>query len=185
MEYIRKGSLNDYLEWLMDIVDIPNDYYLLSTKLLSKSFYSAIDRDINRARDGEALRDEYLLSIGDPDTIDPDLTIIFSEPCSVLEMLVALSRRIDLEIQPDPDGTYRPDKWFWLMIYNLGLDFYSDRDYDENQIDQILTVFLDRSYGKDGIGSLFPVQKSGQKLDISAENTEIWFQMQTYILDNI
>ena len=64
--------------------------------------------DRNRALDGLALRDKYGYS-GDPD----------EEPCTVLEMLIALSLRIENQFMTNYDEGDRTSMWFWIMITNI------------------------------------------------------------------
>ena len=61
-------------------------------------------------------------------------------PQVVLEVLVALSRRIEIEIMGEP-GNDHIEKWFWIMLSNLGVMVRDDR-YDPKNIDKKLDILL-------------------------------------------
>jgi len=68
-------------------------------------------------------------------------------------------------------------QWFWLMIFNLGLNDMMDTTFDREKVGKIIDVFLERKYEKDGKGGLFIVKNRVEDL----RNVEIWYQMQWYI----
>lgn len=125
--------------------------------------------DDNRMEDGKELRQEFLYEFKVDDTW-------MNEPCSVLEMLIALARRLAFEVNGDTD------EWFWHLMYNLGLEQYTDDVFNHvvaEDVDDILDTFLDRKYGHNGEGGLFPLEET------RADQTEveIWYQMSTYLLE--
>lgn len=63
---------------------------------------------------------------------------------SVLEMLIALSIRLEEHIMDDPEIGDRTGQWFWNMITNLGLGSMDDRKFNENRVEDIVTRFLER-----------------------------------------
>ena len=82
--------LNDYFEWLCSIVkrdrDTKRSYRKLLSFLHSEKFIYVDEYDSNRAADGEQLRWRYVYEAkGCEDILD------WEEPCTVLEMLIALS----------------------------------------------------------------------------------------------
>lgn len=172
----------DYFQWLCELIGANRpdgrSYWLLMKDLFRKEFYSLIPHDENRESDGLELREEYLSEINYPRYFR------FEKECSVLEMLIALSRRIDYETG-DPydfgesDDGYR--KWFWEMVDNLGLMDYDDENYVDyggfTQVDGILDNFLERGYAWDGFGGLFPLTST----DIDQREIEIWYQMSAYL----
>lgn len=173
----ERSELNAYFSWLMDLIDFETTgrhYWYLTMTLYNKEFYWTIDRDSNRAEDGKALRKKFR-----EDIFYTDYDII-EGPCSVLEMLIALAARFDGNGSIDYDDITHISENFWEMISNLGLDMYDDGWYNEDEVDNILTIWLDRDFKYNGDGSIFPL--SDPKTD--QRNTEIWYQMQSYIQEN-
>lgn len=125
--------------------------------------------DSNRADDGLELRGQYLSEYGARRTE-------MREPCSVLEMMIALAIRIEIEITGEP-GNDHPERWFWQMIQNLGLDRYTDSAFDKDDVDYILRYWMDRKYDRHGRGSLFPAVTSTMDQTVRP----IWDQMCSYV----
>lgn len=164
---------SDYGEWLVNRIGFnrPN-YILLMAKLHNTPFSFLVDRDDNRASDGESLRDDFGNELG-------FRSVSFDKGCSVLEMLVALSIRMDWEYIGDPRDEH-PEKIFWEMLCNLGLDKYPDGRFDETKIDIILRKWLDRDFNKNGYGSIFPLRNPKR----DQTKIEIWLQMNEYLSEN-
>lgn len=168
-----------YFVWLLKKVSVSDrtmmatdQYgYLLDT-LYQKTFYAVVNRDWNRGFDGELLREEFASEMGmkEPDIGD----------CKVLEMLVALSRRIENEIMYDHTYGDRTSEWFWMMVRNLGLLKYDNEHFSEEPVDEILNRFLNREYSFDGVGGVFPMPGEKEK---DQRDIEIWWQMQTFMLE--
>lgn len=165
--------MDDYHLYLCDLMrlDLPEHrhYHLLMEHLDEKPFKSVHPMDRNREIDGLDLRREYEEMTGTD----------ISGPITCLEVLVALSRRIEIEIMGEP-GDDHIEKWFWLMLRNLGLDVFEDDSYDHRSVDKILDIWLNRRFEKNGKGGIFPV-KSGS---FDSTKTDIWYQMQNYLLEN-
>lgn len=167
-----------YFAWLADQVGVSKrelfreeSYGYLLRYLFDRSFYAVVDRDNLRSFDGERLRDSYQNTTGRP---SPPL-----RDCTVLEMLVALSKKIEREIMYDYVVGDRKAEWFWMMLRNLGLLGYDNRHWNEHAAETIVNRFLDREYEPDGTGGLFPRQNP----DRDQREMEIWWQMQGYMLD--
>lgn len=133
-------------------------------------FEYPLERDQNRAKDGVRLRDEYGKLPHDIEN---------NAPCSVLEMLAALSIRADDEwigTMGDP----RPEEFFWEMIRNLGLDFFDYKNFNKAAVDHIITVWMYRDFAQNGEGSPFPLRhpNSDQRDEL------IWSQMMAYFTEN-
>lgn len=170
---------NDYFEWMYDLVTGDRyseniSYRKLIMQLHNREFISVMPRDDNRAENGKHLRYRFALS----NHLDEDLLDI--GPCTILEMMIALAIRCEEEIMDDPDVGNRTAQWFWNMISNLGLGGMMDDQYDRNQVDDILTTFLNREYEPDGRGGLFRIRNCKHDL----RDVEIWCQMCWY-LNNI
>lgn len=173
----------EYFNWLYRLVCAStrpdSSYYLLMSALHRKEFYSLVPNDDNRETDGKELRDEFR------NVMHPELPVDwFEAPCTVLEMIIALSQRmVSVFIGTEKESSY--DKWFWEIIENLNLDDLTDDRYiflnGMYVVDEILTTLLERTYRPDGRGGLFPL-KSGMK---NLTETEIWYQMQYYSMEKL
>lgn len=163
-----------YFDWICGLVCGPHvkNYNKLLERLFETEFYYINPMDENRANDGYDLRYRFAYEYG----ID-DEDISDSDPCSVLEMMVALAYRCEETIMDDMDFGDRTGQWFWNMIVSLGLGQMTDERYDEEKVDYILDRFLKRQYDRTGKGGLFTVPKC--KYDLREE--EIWFQMCWYL----
>lgn len=171
-----------YLRWLYSKVSSPRvkdpsrTWWYLLRQLYTTEFVWIVSNDGNRCEEGVDLRQEFIKQT----EIVKKTDIIVDENwmdlgCSVLEMLVALSRRCSFE----NDGT--PSGWFWQLINNLGLGEYNDAsNYDPADVDEKLTRFIWRRYRPDGEGGLFPLKHSV----IDQRKVEIWYQLQSYLLDD-
>lgn len=170
---------NLYFEWLYGQVgSVKNrnparSYWHLFKQLHSREFTWFVPNDDNRVADGKELRDEFIAEY-DLVEVDPYWVEL---GCSVLEMLVALSRRLAFQtIEP-------ASEWFWIMAQNLDIRQYTDEKYNnrsERVVDEVLDRVIDRTYSKDGSGGLFPLRKPvGNQRSI-----EIWYQMSAYLLEN-
>lgn len=167
---------NLYFNWLCaKVIDIrnfhPSDtYWELFKKLHRTEFIWLIPNDDNRVMDGKELRKEFILQADIPD--DPDWRTLI--PCSILEMLIAFSRRAEFMTDiPSVD-------WFWEFITNLGLrDFDDGSDLDPEEIDEILYQFVWRTYDGDGLGGMFPIRNPRR----NEKDIEIWFQFCEYLVD--
>lgn len=172
----------DYFDWLCDIIHVDqfdHSWRLLMKDLYSTSFYSIVPHDENRAGDGLELRAEYMR-----DTWLPAGAEIEGD-CTMLEMLIALARRINFE-EIDPYNNSQTDKtssWFWEMLDNLGLKSFDDNSYADlgggKNVKKIIDRFLDREYRRSGEGGLFPLR--GTRKD--QRRIEIWYQMAEYLAE--
>lgn len=170
----RDDVLNEYFEWLCSLIEgnIRVSYRKLLIYLHNTEFRYIILNDGNRAEDGLKLRYRFSDERKDIDPKD-----YLDEPCSVLEMMVALSIRCETDIMDDKDAGNRTYKWFWGMIDNLGLSQMTDNHFSKNIVSGIIDRFLDREYDPNGAGGLFTVEKSGYDL----RAVEIWYQMCWYL----
>ena len=167
--------MDDYLMWLMAQVDCPVEYSRLMTKLGTRAFTWLVRKDANRAGDGMMLRGRYVNETGAQATED-----LFMRPCSVLEMMIALACRMENDIMYDPEFGNRTPEWFRIMIENLGLDGMDDERYDEEYVNNVLNVFLNRTYYMNGSGGLFPLKQPKH----NQRRVEIWYQMSEYLVEN-
>lgn len=173
----------EYYEWLKGLMcrehfPITNPYEKLLSHLYSTEFRYVLQRDANRADDGVNMRYRFAL-FNYEDDVDMILDIL-DEPCSVLEMMIALAIRCEETIMDDPSIGDRTGVWFWGMVVNLGLGEMNDAHYDGYFVDEALERFLDRDYDPDGKGGLFRIRNC----DTDLRNIEIWRQLLWY-LDSI
>lgn len=162
----------DYLYWLRDLVytNVQNGEYNLLFKLLFRTdFVWSVPNDDNRIQDGFNLRSEYL-GYGSEYLIDMDV--------SVLEVLIGISiHMVDMIYDGDENIL---DECFWILIQNLHLNEYDDDNYNSYEVNNILTIWMERSYSKSGKGGLFPLSKPLK----NQRRVEIWYQMSQYLLEN-
>ena len=126
---------NAYFNWLYEFVcdDRYSDeisFKKLLMHLHDKNFRYSILKDKNRAEDGIDLRRRFAYDYTDIENADEYIT----EPCSVLEMMLALSLRCEENIMDDPNIGNRTTQWFWGMIANLGLGSMTDDRYDKKYV---------------------------------------------------
>lgn len=164
-----------YLHWLMELVGCtPGDEYESLFDILNRTTYTwSVPMDENRAADGLQLREMY--------RDETRKSAEMPEYCSVLEMLIGLSVRMERDITGEP-GAEDYGKWLRTMLINLGLvEKRGPIDLSFSEIHEILDTFLDRKYGKRGEnGGLFPLKHC----PFDSRETEIWSQMQAYLSEN-
>jgi len=165
-----------YLTWLYGQVSSvrtkspTRTHWGLLRQLYTTEFVWFVPNDDNRAEDGKELRKEFFLDESifevDPDWIDLE--------CSVLEMLVALSRRLSFEAEGETRW------WFWHLLENLELTHYNDKEYDnQDYINKAIDRLLNRRYKKDGLGGLFPLDYAGE----DQRKVELWYQLASYVIE--
>lgn len=175
-----------YRHWLVRKVDTNGDFSLdeyskLMEVLFDTDFFyfesdPYLKMDKNRVNDGLYLRTLY-----DEETGNDISGLLIDKKASVLEVLVGLSTRIEQDIMGEGENNY--GKWFMEMMDNLGLLYFDDDHFLEDEIYELLERFMYRRYGSDGVGSLFPIKDP----DICSENfgkLEIWNQLQYYLREN-
>lgn len=176
----KNDVMNKYFEWLYDIVCKKRYYGSISYKKLLMTLHNieftySLKRDENREEDGLSLRHRFAVVSG-----IRDAELYLNDPCSVLEMLIALAIRCEERIMDNPDYDDRTKQWFWGMITNLGLGSMTDDLFDKNYVKSIINRFLRREYEPDGKGGLFTIKNRNEDL----RDVEIWIQLCWY-LDNI
>lgn len=159
----------EYFNWLYDLVR-GNDYgdvefYELFSFLHEIPFRYSIPMDANRCEDGVDLRWRFAYEQGYEHLYD-EVGLYLARPCTVLEMLVALTIRSEEDI-------------FWTMLYNLNLHHMCDGNFHYESAIEIVDIFLDREYAENGEGGLFIID-----CDEDLREVEIWYQMCWY-LDSI
>ena len=165
-----------YFEWLLDKIcdnSHPREQFRsLLEGLWRREYYAVIFLDKNRVSDGLTLRIEYN-SIPRSKKLSPEE---LSQPCSVLEALIALCIRIEQDILIDDNMGNRISIWFWTMMENMELHFMDERRYDDYYVNQVIDKFLNRKYGPNGEGGPFYIPYSSKDLrDVELWNQAMWF----------
>lgn len=186
MEYSYEEKLKDrYFKWLCSLVRINAwrgyNYYILAKRLHQKSFYGLVGNDDDRGSDGKHLRFLFANTCEAHGKLKETLDIL-EGPASCLEMLAALAMRIANWLDGNDSAT---GYWFHTMIDNLGLDGYNDYRWirharPADEVERILDIWLERRYGRDGKGGLFPLANPAG----DQRNKEIWNQMNQYLAEN-
>ena len=166
---------NEYFKWLFDIVCGERfskniSYRKLLNCLHSIDFKYIIPNDVNRAKDGVDLRRRFYLDTG-------YRTDMKGSPCTVLEMMVALTIRCEETIMDNPSLGDRTGQWFWSMINTLGLSDMIDDRFNESIVREKIDIFLNREYEPDGQGGLFRIKHCRRDL----RDVEIWYQLCWYL----
>lgn len=165
-----------YFEWLTNLVTRNRvskqvSYSKLLNHLHNTKFRYSIPLDRNRASDGVDLRYRFA-SLVDCDPNDARVG-----PCTLLEMMVALSIACEERIMDDPGIGDRTGQWFWNMITSLGLGGLTNSRYDPDYVDDILDRFFARDYEPNGKGGLFTIRNCEDDL----RDVQIWTQMLWYL----
>ena len=163
-----------YLRWLyQQVAQVQNrnpsrSYWTLLRQLYTTEFVWFIPNDDNRAEDGRDLRYEFLEETGFP-AIDEEWLAM---GCSMLEMLIALSRRLSFEADGEPRA------WFWHTMRNLKLEAMTDAvPYSKKDVDEVLGNVIWRTYRRDGRGGMFPLKRATE----DQTQVEIWYQAAAYL----
>lgn len=172
-----------YFEWLTAKVGTGGrrrvSYSRLFHILHNVAFSWFVPNDDNRGADGLRLRTIFI------DELFPfeDDDIVISGPCSILEVLVALAIRCENDIMLDLERGDRTSTWFWLMLNNLDLTRYTDSAFTDEaalEIEDKLSIFVNREYEFNGSGGLFPLKHP----ETDQRAVEIWYQMNAYLIEN-
>jgi hypothetical protein len=163
------------LTWHQGLANISR-YSFLINKLFETEYIPLHARDVNRAADGIELRYQFGL---EKDISDELISSeIDTRPCSILEMMLALADHIESDIMYDPSDGENIGRWFWEMIYNLGLWDQDNNHYNEKYVNDILTKFNNGEYAENGEGGLFPMDDPS----FDVRQLELWDQMNRYIV---
>lgn len=168
----------DYLRWLAPQIGEQHqqDHEDLLALMFEKEFkqVESVPNDENRAVDGLDLRLCFCLETGlrtrFPDKTPTDLIL---GPCSFLEALIGLSKRLAFSAGGDPRN------WAWQLVENLELHKFKDpiTKGKAKQVDDILEACIGRKYKPNGLGGFFPLAWP----DEDQTQVELWYQMSAYI----
>ena len=169
-----------YLEWLkQEAMGQDRSYDSLLNFLYDKPYIYTLRMDENRAEDGVELR--YIFgSQNGIDYEDISSGLDSGRDCSMLEMMVGLARRCENQIMVDMEEGAQPERWFYIMLTNLGLKSLTDDQFDSEKADYITDRFLAHQYSYNGDGSLFSVCHPRHDM----RKTDLWYQAMWYFTEN-
>lgn len=174
-------ALRDYHNWIISLVDsedhyLAREYSQLMGFLDDYSFKWVLKLDEDRAKDGIQLRKEYDFeySRGDISIYDE----LFDVPCSVLEMLVALSLRCYDEFLSGFDvKKVTPHKVFLHILTSLDLFSETNNRFSYEKCVKNVKSFIEKLHVN---GRYLTVFKIDPKV-ANPHKMELWWQMQRYI----
>lgn len=152
-------------------------FHRLLMFLYNRNYVPACEMDISRAADGTNLRYRFAtendISYA---RIDSAFTGI---PCSMLEMMVGLSIRIEEHILEDSSAGKRTGQWFWNMVVSLGLAAMDDQRFDEERAESVIERFSRRDYKPNGAGGLFTLSRPTEDM----RTIDIWYQLMGWLAE--
>jgi hypothetical protein len=170
----------EYYNWLCDLIHVNQEhksYWVLAQALHKKSFRWFVPNDDNRAFEAKELRGKFC----DENRLEYYYDS-FPEDPSMLELTIALAYCCESTMVDQGYGDVVD--WFWRIMSNVGLDKFTDDDYFDYggnaEVNRILDRINDRTYHRDGRGSLFPLRKAKK----DQRKVELWYQMSAYLVEN-
>ena len=170
-----------YLKWLysqvasIEVATPANSYWTLLRELFTTEFVWLVANDDNRLEDGRDLRYEFIADAGIESPDEDWMTI----GCSMLEMLIGLSRRLVFASETEMDVSV----WFWHLLNNIHLagfnDSYFRTERQRDYVSQILESVVYRNYRSDGVGGLFPLRDAKE----DQRGVELWYQLSNYLME--
>lgn len=167
--------VDQYFKFLCGLVGRTDTHKRLLIELHMTEFQPLIPNDDNRCEDGKQLRVRF----EDEEGRQPALSFSQFEQCTVLEMLIGLSLRLEFETMSSR-WEKTPSEWFWILLDNLDLEWCDDDSFDQKEVASKIRTFVERHYKSDGSGGIFPLKKPRK----DQRRIEIWYQMSAYILEN-
>ena len=166
-----------YFVWLYDQVgdskarNPARTYWRVLKQLFTKEFVWIVPNDDNRIEDGKVLRNEFVEKFRYE--VDDNWMKL---GCSMLELLIGLSRRLAFECEGEPRD------WFWHLMNNIGLDKLNCNDLVAlpDYVDSAMEKVIWRTYHSNGRGGLFPLNNPHD----DQRGVEIWYQLNAYILEH-
>lgn len=152
---------DDYLEELREIIDMPYNYFLLTSELFRTEYVP--DSPMNESRVVDVIH-----ILRDPLEFHSDY------PVSIFEVFIALSIRTANDIMGG-----EPGEWFWRYMDNWGMSEIDDEHWDVCKFD----YFLERIWLAFGIQKM---KSSRKKLEpfVKTETVDLWKCMINYLSDN-
>lgn len=153
-----------YFRILCSKLDNTRNYGQLLWQLHTTEFKVVVHLDDNRVADALEFRKTYFYASLD-------------HPVTLLEVMVALAARLELDIMHGTSMRDRTSDWFWVMIESLGLINMTDEVYDEAVVAKVLRRFMRRRYSPNGKGGLFTIPNASTDM----RKEQIWYQAAMYL----
>ena len=150
-------------------------FYKLLAFLFQQDFIPSCEMDESRAEDGRDLRYRFAQERNIPYAAVNNATS--GIPCSMLEMMVGLSIRIEEHIMADSEAGNRVGQWFWNMVVSLGLAAMDDARFNDCRARFIIDRFNQRAYQPNGAGGLFTLISP----NVDMRKLDIWYQLMAYL----
>ncbi len=181
---LSQATSSTYIEWLVkDKLGLTDKqwktYNFLINSLSKIEFIWIHPLDENRANDGLELRNQF----SDETGLYLDSSSGLPSKCSMLELLAALSIKVENRIMRNVDLGDRTSKWFLMMIDNMGCTDITNKNWkydDENYIRSVCKAIIYRDYKSNGEGGLFPLKNESKNW----KNEEIWSQCMAFLREN-
>lgn len=174
-----------YMNWLLSLIG-GRSYFHLCKELHKTIFRWHVSNDDNRIDDARGLKERFVWTIYQA----PANRVIMQwieGPCSVFEVLVALSERMADQLDELTGSGGHPEKCFVEFLVNLRLGGFTDGQspngfsaIQELRIGDICQRLVERTYDADGRGGLFPLKKWPRK---DRRDVELWYQMMDYLAE--
>lgn len=167
----------EYFKWLCQFIFTSRrrNYKRLIKYLHGVEFTYSIAFDENRYEDGLSLRKRFAYDKGCNE--DHIVNIMGDDPCSVLEMMIALAIRCEEHIMEDIEYGDRTNQWFWAMIDNAGFSSLTDLNFNTREAEFIIDRVLNRKYGPCGEGGFFYINNC----NVDLRDVELWYQLNWYL----
>lgn len=173
----RRDIREAYLRWLepqlRDEHGNPDkNYWDLLNIMFEREFVWVVYMDDNRMADGLDLRKEF----AHDHRMNPDrLSVDELGPCSFLEVLIGISRRLAFTAGGSAPG------WAWQLLGNLELQRMTDplSPGKAARVNDIMDTCIMRTYSPDGTGGFFPLAWP----DEDQTKIQIWYQMSAYVAE--
>lgn len=167
-----------YFNWLVSQIEVNSvkTYNGLFEKMHETEFVWVVPRDDNRVFDGLDLRTEFVDNTHGWKLEDIlKLDVMTGKGASVLEVLIALSRRVAFTAGGEAPW------WAWQLIGNLGLYRFPDpfNKRKSEKVEEILDALIWRTYQRNGEGGFFPLNDPTE----DQTKVEIWYQMNQYAME--
>lgn len=174
---MRSGD--PYFDWLCILTGGKTahvGYSELLDCLHEKVFRPKMAMDINRGNDGLQLRVDFQNEHG------PWGSSTNRGPCSYLELLIGLAKRMSFLMHGEENGY--TEFYFWRLIANLDLIKCTDTRWNsmngEFFVDDAVYRINERCFCADGSGGLFPLRR----YERDQRGVEFWYQMQAWLMEN-
>ena len=147
-------------------------YSDLISVMFDTEFQWLIRMDGNRIEDALELRAEFADGHDVPRSVMETLG-----PCSFLEVLIGLSRRLSFV------GGGTAPRWAWQLLVNLKLERMWDRLSRSKMqtVLHILETVIQRTYEPNGVGGFFPLAWA----EADQTKIELWYQLNNYVEENL